>query len=226
MASAASGRSSPTPTTPSAGSCPARGRRCGRGAGSPGGRPATSLVLEGTARRRQAGGPGPAGDQPAPRVHPYPHHHPRPPLRHDRGRKPGRCGDGPSRRPRAFRRGVYQAGVGRVRPVLAYKTSWAGGRLVVASAGSTSSKAHHGCLGYRADLTSRGVGLPQVWSRVDRNANAARNLRGPDRSPTGMSSGGGCRPGCRSWVTTAGELTLPRGRARDLRRPPPGGGGQ
>jgi putative transposase len=33
---------------------------------------------------------------------------------------------------RAFRRSVYQAGIGQVRPTLAYKTSWAGGQLVVA----------------------------------------------------------------------------------------------
>jgi hypothetical protein len=32
----------------------------------------------------------------------------------------------------AFRRTVYQAGIGVVRPVLAYKTRWAGGQLVVA----------------------------------------------------------------------------------------------
>jgi putative transposase len=33
---------------------------------------------------------------------------------------------------RAFRRSVYQAGIGQVRPTLAYKTSWSGGQLVVA----------------------------------------------------------------------------------------------
>jgi hypothetical protein len=33
---------------------------------------------------------------------------------------------------RAFRRTVYQAGIGVIRPVLAYKTRWAGGQLVVA----------------------------------------------------------------------------------------------
>jgi putative transposase len=36
---------------------------------------------------------------------------------------------------RAFRRSVYQAGLGRVRPTLAYKTSWAGGQLVDRTAG-------------------------------------------------------------------------------------------
>jgi putative transposase len=33
---------------------------------------------------------------------------------------------------RAFRRSVSQAGIGGVRPILAYKTAWAGGQLVVA----------------------------------------------------------------------------------------------
>ena len=80
---------------------------------------------------------------------------------------------------RAFRRTVYQAGIGRVRPTLAYKTSWAGGRLVVANRWFASSKTHHGCGGYRADLVPkvrRWVCL-KCGQLVDRNANAARNLR-------------------------------------------------
>ena len=80
---------------------------------------------------------------------------------------------------RAFRRTVYQAGIGRVRPTLAYKTSWAGGRLVVADRWFASSKTHHGCGGYRADLVPkvrRWVCL-RCGQLVDRNANAARNLR-------------------------------------------------
>lgn len=48
---------------------------------------------------------------------------------------------------RAFRRSVYQAGIGRVRPTLAYKTSWAGGRLLVADRWFASSRTHHGCGG-------------------------------------------------------------------------------
>ena len=79
---------------------------------------------------------------------------------------------------RAFRRSVYQAGLGQVRPTLAYKTSWAGGRLVVADRWFASSKTHHGCGGYLADLS---LGQ-RVWAcpcgqLVDRNANAALNLR-------------------------------------------------
>jgi putative transposase len=80
---------------------------------------------------------------------------------------------------RAFRRTVYQAGIGAVRPVLAYKTSWAGGRLVVADRWFASSKTHHGCGGYRPDLQlgERVWVCPTCGRMVDRNANAARNLR-------------------------------------------------
>jgi putative transposase len=80
---------------------------------------------------------------------------------------------------RAFRRSVYQAGIGRVRPMLAYKTIREGGRLLVADRLFASSKTHHGCGGYLVDLQ---LG-EQVWvcpkcaGLVDRNANAALNLR-------------------------------------------------
>jgi putative transposase len=80
---------------------------------------------------------------------------------------------------RAFRRTVHQAGIGVVRPVLAYKTRWAGGQLVVADRWFASSRIHHGCGGYHARLRLE----DQVWVcprcgvRVDRNANAALNLR-------------------------------------------------
>jgi putative transposase len=80
---------------------------------------------------------------------------------------------------RAFRRSVYQAGLGRVRPTLAYKTSWAGGQLVVADRWLASSKTHHGCGGYLADLRlgQRVWVCPACGQLVDRNANAALNLR-------------------------------------------------
>jgi putative transposase len=80
---------------------------------------------------------------------------------------------------RAFRRSVYQAGIGQIRPTLAYKTSWAGGRLVVADRWYASSKTHGGCGGYMADLSlgQRVWTCPGCGVLVDRNANAARNLR-------------------------------------------------
>ena len=80
---------------------------------------------------------------------------------------------------RAFRRSVYQAGIGQVRPTLAYKTSWAGGQLVVADRWFASSKTHYGCGGYLADLSlvQRVWVCPACGRLVDRNANAALNLR-------------------------------------------------
>ena len=80
---------------------------------------------------------------------------------------------------RAFRRSVAQAGLGRVRPTLAYKCRWGGGELVVADRWFASSKTHHSCGGYLADLKlgSRVWVCPGCGGLVDRNANAARNLR-------------------------------------------------
>ncbi len=80
---------------------------------------------------------------------------------------------------RAFRRSVGQAGLGAVRPMLAYKCPAAGGQLVVADRWFASSKTHHGCGGYLADLQlgDRVWRCPGCGGWVDRNANAALNLR-------------------------------------------------
>jgi putative transposase len=80
---------------------------------------------------------------------------------------------------RAFRRTVQQAGIGVVRPILAYKTQWAGGQLVVADRWFASSKTHHRCGGYLAGLklSQRAWACPGCGELVDRNANAALNLR-------------------------------------------------
>jgi putative transposase len=80
---------------------------------------------------------------------------------------------------RGFRRGVYQAGIGRIRATLAYKTLQHGGRLLVADRWFASSKTHHGCGGYLAALQlGRRVWVcPACGGLVDRNANAALNLR-------------------------------------------------
>jgi putative transposase len=80
---------------------------------------------------------------------------------------------------RAFRRTVTQAGIGAFRPTLAYKTRWAGGHLIVADRWYPSSRIHHGCGGYRADLRldDRIWICPDCQRRVDRDANAALNLR-------------------------------------------------
>jgi putative transposase len=80
---------------------------------------------------------------------------------------------------RGFRRGVYQAGIGRIRPTLAYKALQQGGRLLVAERWFASSKTHYGCGGYLADLQlGRRIWMcPKCGELVDRNANAALNLR-------------------------------------------------
>jgi putative transposase len=80
---------------------------------------------------------------------------------------------------RAFRRGVAQAGLGKVRPTLAYKAAQQGGRLLVADRWFASSKTHYGCGGYLADLklSQRAWACPACGAMVDRNANAALNLR-------------------------------------------------
>jgi len=97
---------------------------------------------------------------------------------------------------RGFRRSAYQAGLGKVRPMLAYKCAWAGGRLLVADRWFASSKTHHGCGSYLADLklSERAWVCPACGGLVDRNANAAMNLRdwtGPmSAGAAGMSSVG------------------------------------
>jgi putative transposase len=80
---------------------------------------------------------------------------------------------------RAFRRTLYQAGIGRVRPTLAYKTARQGARLLAADRWFASSKIHHRCGGYLLDLklSQRVWVCPSCGGLVDRNANAARNLR-------------------------------------------------
>jgi len=80
---------------------------------------------------------------------------------------------------RGFRRSVGQAGIGTVRPTLAYKCPQQGGTLVVGDRWFVSSKTHHGCGGYKADLRlgERVWRCPACGQLVDRDANAALNLR-------------------------------------------------
>ncbi len=77
--------------------------------------------------------------------------------------------------------GLLQGGLHQThtRPTLAYKCPAAGGRLVVADRWFASSKTHHGCGGYLADreLADRVWVCPGCGELVDRNANAALNLR-------------------------------------------------
>ena len=140
---------------------------------------------------------------------------------------------------RGFRRSVYQAGIGRVRPMLAYKTVREGGRLRVADRWLASSKTHHGCGGYLADLRlgQRTWVCPGCGGLVDRNANAALNLRdwtGPV-SDRVVQRGGVAAP-VPLVGDHGGQAPALRGRARlqkttlvagadDTRTKPPVGGG-
>jgi putative transposase len=119
---------------------------------------------------------------------------------------------------RAFRRTLYQAGIGKVRPTLAYKTVREGGRLLVADRWLASSKTHHGCGGYLADLRpgQRLWGCPGCGGLVDRNANAALNLRdwtGPVAVDRVVQRGGVAAP-VPPVGDHGGQAHAQRGRAR------------
>ena len=90
---------------------------------------------------------------------------------------------------RAFRRAVSDAAMGQVRPMLAYKTAWHGGRLVVADRWYPSSKIHHGC-GCRLvepRKLAKYLACAVTGEVVDRDGNAARNLRDwPDNASLGV----------------------------------------
>ncbi len=95
---------------------------------------------------------------------------------------------------RAFRRAVSDAAMGQVASMLAYKTLRHGSTLVVADRWYPSSQIHHGC--YQPDGTPcrlKGKGridkhlvCPQTGEVVDRDHNAAKNLRDwPDTASCG-----------------------------------------
>jgi putative transposase len=86
---------------------------------------------------------------------------------------------------RAFRRAVSDAAMGGVRPQLVYKTARYGSVLTVADRWFASSQIHHGCT--RPDGTpcrligkrrvDKQLECPLTGELVDRDTNAARNLR-------------------------------------------------
>jgi putative transposase len=95
---------------------------------------------------------------------------------------------------RAYRRAVSDAAMGLVGPMLAYKTARHGGELVVADRWFPSSQIHHGCTapgGAPCRLVAKGhidklLVCPQTGDVVDRDHNAARNLRDwPDHASCG-----------------------------------------
>ena len=95
---------------------------------------------------------------------------------------------------RAYRRAVSDAAMGAIRPQLAYKTARYGGVLRVADRWFASSQIHHGCTepdGTPCRLIGKGrinkhLICPQTGAIVDRDTNAARNLRDwPDHASCG-----------------------------------------
>jgi putative transposase len=95
---------------------------------------------------------------------------------------------------RAFRRAISDAGMGAIRPRLAYKTARYGGVLTVADRWFASSQIHHGHTqadGTRCRLVGNGkvdkqLICPLTGELVDRDINAARNLRDwPDHASCG-----------------------------------------
>ena len=79
---------------------------------------------------------------------------------------------------RAFRRSVSDAGLGSFRPTLTYKAERAGVKMVVVDRFFPSSQIHHNCSGrlMGAKLAKRLI-CETCWVEVDRDANAALNIR-------------------------------------------------
>jgi putative transposase len=101
---------------------------------------------------------------------------------------------------RAYRRAISDAAMGLVRPQLAYKIARRGATLTVADRWFASSQIHHDCTqpdGTPCWLAGKGkvdkqLVCPQTGELVDRDINAARNLRDWPDMPVGAQSV--CRP--------------------------------
>jgi putative transposase len=102
---------------------------------------------------------------------------------------------------RAYRRTVADAAMGCIRPQLAYKATRYGAMLTVADRWFASSQIHHGCInpeGTPCRLIGKGrsdkhLVCPQTGQVVDRDHNAARNLRDWPETPVDAQSGRGPR---------------------------------
>jgi len=79
---------------------------------------------------------------------------------------------------RALRRAISDAGLGAIRPTLAYKAERSGARLTIADRFFPSSKIHQGCGGPLAGPTlAKRLTCEGCCQTVDRDENAAKNLR-------------------------------------------------
>ena len=81
-------------------------------------------------------------------------------------------------RNRRLARAIADQGFGQARRMLGYKTSWAGGQLIIASRWFPSSKTCSGCGAVKAKLglSERTYTCPGCGLTLDRDVNAAANL--------------------------------------------------
>jgi putative transposase len=85
---------------------------------------------------------------------------------------------------RVFRRAVADAGLGAVRPILAYKAERGQTTLTVADRFFASSRLHHNCGGTLAGKAlAKILTCEKCGEEVDRDHNAARNLRDWPETP-------------------------------------------
>lgn len=112
---------------------------------------------------------------------------------------------------RAYRRSVSDAAMGLIRPMLTYKVAREGGALAVAGRWFPSSQLHHGHTlpdGTACRLIGKGridkhLTCPATGEVVDRDHNAARNLRDWPDMPVGAQSAP--RPRMSAVLPVAGE---------------------
>jgi len=95
-------------------------------------------------------------------------------------------------RNRRLARAIADQGFGQARRMLAYKTTWNGGRLIVADRWFPSSKTCSGCGEAKAKLalSERVFRCGRCGLVIDRDINAARNLL--NLAASGAESGNAC----------------------------------
>jgi putative transposase len=82
-------------------------------------------------------------------------------------------------RNRRLSQALSDASLSELHRQLRYKAAWYGGQVVRIGRFFPSSRMHNGCGGYKADLelAEREWSCPACGEKVDRDLNAARNIR-------------------------------------------------
>jgi putative transposase len=115
-------------------------------------------------------------------------------------------------RNRRLARAVADSGLGEIRRLLGYKTTWYGSRLVVANPFFPSSKTCSDCGWAKAKLTlaERTFHCEACGLVLDRDLNAARNLAKLVQhvARSGRETTNACVRDCKSALTVAGPTTL------------------